>query len=278
MRNEKINQRAVRTKMQNVAGTPLYEAWLKIRRTISQGKKSLNPTASHECDEAWKTFEGFYRDMRYVGLAEGERFYRKNRRIPWSKKNVVIGKLSGKLNLVTQIRFPVIPGKVFGRLTVIEATNSDTNTCVDVRCSCGTPRKTVSWTALRHGLVQSCGCIANEKSFKHGQTRQADGKPTPLYNAWQKIRFTIYQGKQSKRQRNSHECNPLWETFVGFASDFHDWDLKEGEAISRIDLKKPWTKENCQVRLIKRKATQENQTPYAGISPAINFFQHLMGR
>jgi hypothetical protein len=88
--------------------------------------------------------------------------------------------------IVGQINFVDLTGRVFERWTVIERIGSDrkgsTWLCL---CACGN-RKVVTSRSLLHGQSKSCGCLQREVAsrsatlykFVHGESH------SPTYNSW----------------------------------------------------------------------------------------------
>jgi hypothetical protein len=78
---------------------------------------------------------------------------------------------------VTALKYPVVPGSVYGRLTVIREERIRVLTKrtryargVLCQCTCGTQR-VFHWHNVRNGFSKSCGCLMTE----YVESR----KPTP---------------------------------------------------------------------------------------------------
>ena len=98
-----------------------------------------------------------------------------------------------------------LAGQEFGRLTVIgPAENRGIHTMWRCRCNCGN-EKAVQTSALRGGLVVSCGCYRDEvirrSSLKHGGASLATGKQTRLYRIWKNMKSRCQNEKVPCFQR-----------------------------------------------------------------------------
>lgn len=127
---------------------------------------------------------------------------------------------------VVMIPVVVEPGKVFGRLTVIERGEKAENgerrwRC---RCECGKERS-VRVNSLRSGRSRSCGCLSRDTAakvhLKHGATR-GRGK-TPEYEAWthmiQRCENLNVVNYESYGGRGIEVCDRWRKSFAAFLSD-----------------------------------------------------------
>ena len=58
---------------------------------------------------------------------------------------------------------PIVPGEVYGRLTILREVEPTDRRMVEARCSCGEV-KVYPWSALRMTNTRSCGCLRREVS------------------------------------------------------------------------------------------------------------------
>lgn len=146
-----------------------------------------------------------------------------------------------------------LSGQEFGRLTVIgPAENRGIHTMWLCRCNCGN-EKAVHTSALRGGLVVSCGCYRDEvirrSSLKHGGASLATGKQTRLYRIWKNMKSRCQNEKVPCFQRYGGSGISLCDQWSGSFSEFKTWALANGYndrlTIDRIDGSKGYSPENC---------------------------------
>lgn len=140
--------------------------------------------------------------------------------------------------------FVDLTGKRYGRLTVLERTDSTgRNIRWLCRCDCGKESKVFGFS-LKRGQTKSCGCLQKEVTSeimtKHGLTN------TPEYKIWKSMRDRInnpnnkaygyYGGK-------GITYDPRWESFENFLEDMGE--RPKGMTLDRIDPNGNYCKENC---------------------------------
>jgi hypothetical protein len=155
---------------------------------------------------------------------------------------------------------PPTPGKnmpvglVFGRLTVTDSWRIVTRPtgkrerkwcCV---CECGNTVEAYLHE-MKHGKVQSCGCLRREemqnKMRTHGLASK-DGIRSKTYSVWatMKQRCTNPKSKSYKNYGGRGiTLDTTWHAFEVFLEDMGEAPL--GYSIERIDNNKGYCKENC---------------------------------
>jgi hypothetical protein len=109
-----------------------------------------------------------------------------------------------------------------------------------VECDCGTV-KVVQARYLRHEKIASCGCL------KASKTSDGISKSNhPLYHTWKSMHFKC----TNRRHKGYEGCGALgirvcerWHDFNAFIEDMGA--RPKNTMLTRIDLKKNFSKENC---------------------------------
>lgn len=140
-----------------------------------------------------------------------------------------------------------LTGKKFGRLTVIERTDSpNKNAKWLCLCDCG-KYVSVFGTDLKNGKTQSCGCIHSEqlaeRNYKHGLSN------TKLMNIWRSMKDRCYNPNNKAYRIYGAEGKTVCEEWEDNFRAFYDWAMvsgyKEGLTIERIDGTKGYSPDNC---------------------------------
>lgn len=160
-------------------------------------------------------------------------------------------------------------GKRYGKLTVseVEWKPSKYSNGMQSRllciCDCGKSTSITVSSALSGNTV-SCGChrsLLTSKRTKKLMVKHGDavsGKHygmTPTYQCWMKVRKLVKSGSLTLNPQACHELDPMWHKYAEFFKDFGE--IRSDQTISRFDKHKPWSKDNCYVRVnVKRQANK----------------------
>lgn len=136
----------------------------------------------------------------------------------------------------------VVPGAVFGRLTVTKIEG----VMGEATCACGKP-----WVGryyhLFSGAIVSCGCFRKQNAglsnFTHGHT---SGGCSKLYHAWQNMRSRCYRNSPINhlyKKKGIKVCRRWKNSFENFAADVGEPPTKD-HTIERIDNDGHYTPEN----------------------------------
>ena len=149
---------------------------------------------------------------------------------------------------ITKDQINSIIGQQFGRLAIIdEAPRSEwrnRNRHYVCLCECGN-KKIISWTDLRSGNVNSCGCLKKEKlsarQSTHGNSKH------PLYAIWNCMIHRCENPNMHSYKKYGAKgitvCD-RWHTFEHFVADMGERPSMS-HSIDRIDGDLGYSKENC---------------------------------
>lgn len=139
-------------------------------------------------------------------------------------------------------------GQRYGRLVAVRRVgkNQFGRAVWQFNCDCGNVTES-DGNPVRMRRVQSCGCIARERSRALARNRAAHGMShSPTYRSWTAMK--------ERCQRPNHHKYPLyggrgikvckqWQTFEGFLADMGE--RPEGTTIDRIDVNDGYHAGNC---------------------------------
>jgi hypothetical protein len=136
-----------------------------------------------------------------------------------------------------------LTGQPFGRLTVKERAENDSEGRAQwlCECACGNT-KVVKGTQLRKGSVVSCGCYKKDINKKHGLIDH------PMYATWKKMRQRCTNPNNDRAHRYIDRgitvCDEWMNSFEAFYNDMSPtW--QPGLTLDRIDNDGNYCKENC---------------------------------
>ena len=146
-------------------------------------------------------------------------------------------------------------GKKFGRLVVIEETDTYTSRRRHFLCRCECGKLTeVASNRLGNGMTRSCGCLSLDvlkaRNTKHNSVKNIDGKrvATPEYTCWQRIKDRCYNRNAPAYKnyggRGILMCSEWENDFSAFLADMGERPSKL-YSIERIDNDKGYSKDNC---------------------------------
>lgn len=140
------------------------------------------------------------------------------------------------------VRATVVPGQVFGKLTVLSdaGRNKHSNTIVLVQCECGA-KKVMLYCPIFRGKHKTCGC----SRFKHGHAPL--GKPTREYRTYLQMIGRCYNPKNKNYHRYGGRgiwvCNEWKDSFLRFLKDMGP--KPKGMTLDRINNDGEYSKKNC---------------------------------
>lgn len=188
---------------------------------------------------------GNQKDVRYRNLVSGET------------------KSCGKCQL---INLDELPGKKYGKLTIISAKRRDDNSkkneiYVKAKCDCNGNIKEYRYHCLANGHTKSCGCnikTANGNSIKR------------LYKIWRNMQDRCYNEKNIRYEhygkkgiivcdewRNSYEVFETWALANGYSDDL---------SIDRINNDGNYCPENCRWATVVEQANNKSINRYIEIN------------
>lgn len=154
--------------------------------------------------------------------------------------------------------FKDITGQKFNRLTVIERKGHDKHKSAIWLCECICGNRIIASTnSLRRNNTKSCGCLQKEKakntllkfSFKHGLSRDENGKKTRLFRIWTGIKTRCLNGKVKEYPKYGGRGITICDEWLKDFKVFYDWSLlnnySDDLSIDRKDNDGNYEPNNC---------------------------------
>ena len=143
-----------------------------------------------------------------------------------------------------------LTGQKFGRLTVLGLCEQDKNkpgTRWLCQCSCGNTSKVLAGNLRKESGTKSCGCLAIERSTKHGKNKKGVSRRGAYYSyCGMKQRCLNIKHHKYKNYggRGIAVCDHWKESFANFYKDMGD-PPTSSHSIDRIDNNGDYSKDNC---------------------------------
>jgi len=142
-----------------------------------------------------------------------------------------------------------LTGQRFGRLTVLNRTESLKNCSAwECRCDCGAI-KVIRGTALRAGSIVSCGCYNRENHTKHGRRcDRKNNKSDRTYTSYISMKARVLNPKAHAYKNYGGRGIKICESWLegGFEQFLADMgERPDGKSLDRIDCNGDYCPENC---------------------------------
>lgn len=150
-------------------------------------------------------------------------------------------------------RYKDLTGQKFGRLTVMEYAERDTQrvSLWKCKCECG-KRVVVRGTSLRYGSTQSCGCLRRERALEACTTHGLSGgkeQSSRLYRIWRNMKSRCFNSKTPKFKNHGGRGITICSEWLASYVNFHEWatnnGYKDSLVIERIDNNGNYDPGNC---------------------------------
>lgn len=134
-------------------------------------------------------------------------------------------------------------GKKFGRLSPLKrVSNRGKATCWLCKCDCG-KEKIVRGGDLLSGATQSCGCLNNERIYKHNHSRDE------MYKRWISIKQRCFNPNEPNYKnyggRGIVMCDEWKNNFMSFYNWAYENGYRKDLTIDRIDVNGNYEPSNC---------------------------------
>jgi hypothetical protein len=162
-------------------------------------------------------------------------------------------------------------GKKFGRLTVLALAEpmrypGVTVSYLHCRCECGN-EKTVRWSHLLRGKIQSCKCLQTERVQAQADRRRIDPELRRIRNAWKSMIHRCYSPSQESYvnygAKGVRVCDQ-WQSRDGFKRFLRDMGLPptRDHSIDRIDANGNYEPTNCRWATCIEQARNKRNTVF----------------
>lgn len=140
-----------------------------------------------------------------------------------------------------------ISGQRFGRLKVLEYVGSINHmTTWLCRCDCGV-EKNVSYSNLKSGAIQSCGCLKKEKVGALNRTHGL--RHTRLYSIWLNMKTRCHNPKYKEHENYMGRGIKICKEWDKSFESFYAWSMSNGYSdsltLDRIDNDGDYSPSNC---------------------------------
>lgn len=141
-----------------------------------------------------------------------------------------------------------LTGQKFGRLKVIERSNSNKRGRALWLCECECGKiKVISGTNLISNHTQSCGCLLMESRYKHGY--EINGNVDRLYSIWRHMIERCYNENVESYKNYGGRGITVCEEWKNDIESFRKWAIENGYAenltLDRKENDKGYSPDNC---------------------------------
>ncbi len=144
-------------------------------------------------------------------------------------------------------KFIDLTGKPFGRLKVIQRSNTRLHNQISWECDCECGNsKTIAGDCLRQGKTKSCGCIRSEQSHINRKSIH-NMSGSVEYRAWYNMKDRCYNKDHKFYSYYGGRGITIYESWIeDFMNFYNDMgDRPDGLTLERVDNDKGYSPENC---------------------------------
>ena len=157
-----------------------------------------------------------------------------------------------------------LTGLRFGRLTVLEHSDSTKNGNAKWLCRCDCGKEVIARAdCLKSGKTKSCGCWRKEMFTTHGMT------DTPVYHSWMGMIQRCYNPKTKAYKDYGGRGITVCDEWLHDSKAFCDWAMangyQEGLSIDRIDVNGNYEPSNCRWATAKQQANNKRNSKKVGV-------------